>query len=195
MDGYDPGDLNDDSRRRRKRRGQLPENELDDQWAAANDEADHHAGLEDLASEYVYEPMSLDGTAEPVEHDNDSIVEDEVDLGPLPPSARRLSQRPIGPRQERVKKRFDRSRAYADSPSYHRDAQNPLERLLSLFGGESLLSGPESDSPKLKRGMEDLPVSSSHIPFWGILVVVILALAAVMVTVLACVSVVLILRG
>jgi len=172
FDGYDF------SRRRRRRR---TEDDIDDAWAAADEDdiPDEGVEIEELAVGYVEDPEQLE-----MRRDDDDL--ETGDLGPLPPNAERLTRRRTEPRPERIRERYDRTQAYSNSPSFRRSKQNLFDRAFSLFSGGSLGdvdAGPEA------RDTDYVPGPLSNIPFWGILILVVLAVVAVLVVVLACVSI------
>jgi hypothetical protein len=167
MDDYDPGDLYDEYKRRRRRFEQG--SDADDAWAAADEDdiPDESVDIEDLAAGYVDEserPDMAHNTRPPVRYTDSG-------LGPLPPSAQRATQRRSTPRESRIQKWYDRSQIYTDSPSYHQSQQNPIDRVLSPLNGDAHVPGQGRD-PYRQPGV------LGHIPLWGIVILVILGLMA-----------------
>jgi len=145
MDDFEPGDLGnlyDTPPPRKRRRARWRESELDDAWAAADedDAYDDAVELEDLAAGYVWEDRDRLG----VERDplDDQPDERPAGLGPLPAS----------PRRGRLRRR-------AVSPTR--------------------ASRPQPDR-------ESVPVPGP-VPWWGIVLLVTLAIGAVIAIGLACV--------
>jgi hypothetical protein len=162
MNDYDPGDLpNDDPlERRRRRRRQWVENEVDDAWAAADEDdiPDDRVEIEDLAAGYVDEPTSVELAAtsdDPLDEIN------PVDLGPLPASAQRLVQERRG-----TPARYSTSRARDIDPV------------------------PEVRKPHLEpKPVYHRPGMLSGISFWGIVLLVFLGFIALLVVILALASI------
>jgi hypothetical protein len=202
MSDYDPGDWYDDyARRREQRRRKRRYSEYDDQWAAASEDDiyDGDVHIEDLAGGYVWDEEArrrsqsdddLDAPLDPSLSDvygPTPIHPDAQNLGPLPPSADRLRDRNRVPRPEYVRSRYDRSMAYPNSPSFQRSRQNPVERVWTHLGFSEPYRPP--DIRKAKPG--DYDASSgpfSHLPFWGVMVLVTLGFGALIATLLACLS-------
>ncbi|MBN1200868.1 MAG: hypothetical protein JXJ20_03330 [Anaerolineae bacterium] len=192
MSDYDPGDQYEDRRaNRRSRRRRQRSDEFDDAWAAANenDIPDDNVEIEDLASGYVLdETGQIDRNQDLYDDDEDSTT-DTSSLGPLPPSARRLSKRKPVPYHERVRQRYDRSEAYAHSPSYQKSKRNVVERLLSPLDSSPHYTVPQ----KPKRDPNFTPGPLGSTPYWAILILVTLGFVAFAVLVLALVSILLLL--
>lgn len=174
MNDYDPGDLpnEDPLERRRRRRRQWAQNEIDDAWAAADEDdiPDDNVEIEDLAAGYVDEPVTLSRAVidEPVTLDSvtlDDPLEDDtisqVDLGPLPASAQRLVE------ERRGNVRYSGGRAHA-----------PIEQPATY---QTVAPEPVYTPSR--------PGRLSNIPFWGILLLVFLTLVALLVIFLAIASV------
>lgn len=179
MDDFDPNVLNDpegDRRRRRRRARDLQESEFDDAWSAANEDdiSDHLLEIEDLASGYVYD--------ETERRYGDDESPNVPDLGPLPPSAQRLSGRRRQPREERIKNRYDPRQAYAESPSY-RSKRGIINKVLSGITGEE----PVMPSMQPRRNPDFQPGFLSTLPFWAILILVFMGFTIALISVLVCV--------
>lgn len=146
MSNYDPGDLYDPPPRRRRPYGQ--ENEIDDAWAAADEDDldDPGADIEDLAAGYHWEERDQYGLGH-------SDTEPAPDLGPLPsrPPRRGHFRPPVTP---------------VPSVPARRDP------------GPRRLNAPGRLAPQ-----------PFHMPFWQILLLVILGVMALFAVVLAVVSV------
>lgn len=167
---YDPGMPYEPPpyRRRKQRYGAE-----DDAWAAASEDAyyDEDFAPGELAAGYV-------------DHELDERwARADDDDGWTPPPYRGRSRRRSWRDQPRAPRpRYDHRPLYPDSPTYHRDRARRGEY------------GMHYDKPK--RGA---PVSTysplrervAGIPFWQILVVVILGIVALLATMLACVSILL----
>jgi hypothetical protein len=178
MSDYDPGAPYDDSRPR-KRGGYRREDEEDDAWAAAEDDdiPDDNVAIDDLAGYYVPDSNKLDQDDFPMAAADPT---DDDGLGPLPPSAKRLKQRSTIPRETRIRERYSRSQAYSDSPSFRRSQRNPINWMRSQWSGGDL-----AEPFRARRDPNYQPGLLSHIPFWGILILVMLGLVALLVMVLA----------
>ena len=175
MSDYDPGTPHDPPPHRRRRQS---DSEHDDAWAAADEDdlADPGADIEDLAAGYQWEDRDPHGRErspdEPIQYPYD-IAGDRT-----APAGRRRWRAPI-PHSARTRQRHDRDNVYADSPSYHRDRAKRGE------------FGEFVDSPRRRRESAPGPMQSLGltIPYWQILIVVILAIFAVLAAVLACAAV------
>ncbi len=146
MDDFEPGDLGNlydtPPPRKRRRRARWRESELDDAWAAADedDAYDDALELEDLAAGYVWEDRDRLGVEpDPLDGQPD---ERPAGLGPLPVSPRR---------------------------------GHPRRRVVS----PTRASRPQPDR-------EPVPVPGP-VPWWGIVLLVTLAIGAVIAIGLACV--------
>jgi hypothetical protein len=177
MHDYEGDLLHDERRRQQRRRNRQLDEELDDAWAAANEDdiPDHQVEIEDLASGYVEDPDKL----EMDQRDEGDLP--GADLGPLPPSARRLAQRRDIPRETRIRERYNRDNAYANSPSFHRSRQHPLDRAFSRLSGDDLIAQAQPHDPH--------PGRLGHFPFWGILLLVVLGIIALFVVALVMASI------
>ncbi|MBI5959853.1 MAG: hypothetical protein HY866_14020 [Chloroflexi bacterium] len=166
MSDYDPGDLVDPAPRRKRRHF----DEVEDVWAAAEEDdlADPGVEIEDLAAGYHWEDRDRYGLEDPPDPTQTNLS--------APPPARR----PRTPRGElvsgRTARRYDRDRLYSDSPSYQRD-QDQRRRTPQRF--ERPIDLP---SARPQRGR------SRGIPFWQILILVILGLTALLAVCLALAS-------
>ncbi|HEX3051785.1 MAG TPA: hypothetical protein VHP83_14095 [Aggregatilineaceae bacterium] len=187
MGDYDPGSPFDDyDQRRRRSRRRRTENEIDDAWAAADqdDLYDDAAEIEDLAAGYV------DDRLRPP---RDSMNTEQIslrDLGPIKGAARRLQERTRHqpPRQERIRRHYDPEEAYADSPSYQANKRNILDRVLDPISGEINYT-----PSKPKRGVPSN--ARPPLPVWGIAMLVILGLVALLVVVFACGAAIWLMQG
>jgi hypothetical protein len=175
MNTYDPGEPYDGPPPRR-RRPYRRESEFDDAWAAADEDDvyDDHVEIEDLAAGYLWEERDRYG----VEQDEPASRR-QPDLGPLPPSAQRFYERRHVSRRNLPHQTVDRDQLYANSPSYRKSQRNTIDRALARL---------DTDDSRL-------PGVLSHIPFWGILLLVLLGFVALLVAILAFVSVFLVLFG
>lgn len=198
MSNYDEFSARRRSRRHRRRSG-----ELDDQWAAAdeNDIYDDGVEIEDLAVSYAWDDEEnprhredqLAGRREPEEDADastgpyDTGSGPRADLGPLPDSARRLRSRPRPPGLDARRNRYERVAAYGDSPSFQKSRENMVERVISGLGFSDPYHPPDVRKPK--RGEELAPSLLGNIPFWGFVILTILGFAAVVAVLLACLSV------
>jgi len=160
-------------RRRRKRRRENPE--YDDAWGAAFDEASFDEGIDPgaMAAGATYEDRER--YARGYEDDDD----DERERGALPrPPLRRRAHRDL-PRAERIRRRYDRTHAYSQSPSFRRSQQGVVGRLADRVTGGS-------DAPdKPKRGHSGL---LADLPFWGVAMLVFLGMAAILAVALTCIA-------
>jgi hypothetical protein len=190
-DDYDPGSPFDDFDSRRARRRQrnqmMRDNEIDDAWAAADsdDVPDDAVELEDLAAGYV-DDEAMNRRPE----DDDLPI--TPDLGPLPESARMVAQRRRTSAPVQLDQHTARDAAYAKSPSYHQSSQNVVDRVLGRMLGDTPYARTEGGySRELYRNPGGV---LSHLPFWGIVILVILAVMALMAVILACAAMVVLLR-
>jgi len=187
MGDYDPGSPYDDydQRRRRSRRRRM-ENEIDDAWAAADqdDLYDDAAEIEDLAAGYIDDRLRP-----PADSMNTEQIELR-DLGPIKGAARRLQERTRRQpsREERIRRRYDPEEAYADSPSYHANKRNILDRVLDPISGEINYS-----SSKPKRGVPN--GARPPLSLWVIVMLVIFGLVALLVVVFACGAAIWLMQG
>ena len=176
MNTYDPGEPNDGPPPRR-RRPYRRESEVDDAWAAADEDDvyDHDVEIEDLAAGYLWEDRDRYG----VEQEDETTSPRQPDLGPLPPSAQRFYERRHVSRRKLPHQAVDRAQLYANSPSYHKSQRNTFDRALA----------------RLDIDESRMPGVLSHLPFWGILLLVLLGFVSLLVAILAFVSVFLVLFG
>ncbi|MBN1679460.1 MAG: hypothetical protein JW966_04160 [Anaerolineae bacterium] len=192
MSEYDPGDWYDNNQARRRRR-RRHESEYDDAWAAAfeDDIPDDHVEVEDLAAGYTWDEPRRYDDGDPdsfLDADGDMVepTMDVSDLGPLPSSYQRLANRRHGARSRLPQGRYDRSAAYPNSPSFHEKRKPRLERTIDrMAGGDPYM--PALGKPK--NNAAQMPGMFAHIPFWGIVLLVVLAFAACGATAFACISV------
>jgi hypothetical protein len=162
---YDPDDL--PPRRARRRRQSF--DEYDDAWAAADEEGDFDgdADIGDYAAGYVDEPR--DDRARPYQYPYD--IHDQR-TAPAP------DRRYDTLRSDRLR----RDRIYADSPTYHRDRARRGEY------GEFYGAPPKPKRDPMRLYAPDAG-GRMNIPFWQILFLVILAMAALMATAVACAAI------
>lgn len=182
MSEHDPGDLYDPEPPRRRPAEYRRESETDDAWAAAdeNDLDDPGVEIEDLAAGYQWEDQDRYGVRPPHhpasgDYRPDPLAPDDPasDLGPLPESVRRVRQRTSpAPRSARAASQTP----YPDSPTYSRDTGGPERR-------EIFYTTPGVPRPALPRPAYGPP---SGIPFWQILLLVILGMAALLAVAVAC---------
>ena len=178
---YDPGEPYDPPpyRRRRQRFGAA-----DDGWAAADEDDfyDDDVEIEDLAPGYVDH-----------EHDRRWTDDDESDWTP-PPYGRRGRERgyPDEPRRSYDRKghmerrtRYAGRSPYGDNRTYHRDRASRGE--YGTYTDKPKRTSARTDSPAAYDAF--LGLGSRGIPFWQILMVVILAIAALFAMGLACASI------
>lgn len=169
---YDPGDFyhGPPPRSSRERRRRLRENQYDDAWAAAESEAyGEDIAPGDLAAGYVDEDYYRRRHGRD-DHDEPTYTGSGAGLGPTPTSPRRPRPHQVLTRQERIRRRYDPRTLYPDSPSYQRHQGASF----ASTGSGSPAGGP-----------------LAQLPFWGILMLVILGVAALGAVVLACASVLL----
>ncbi len=186
MGDFDPNMLDDregDRRRKRRRARDMHEGEFEDAWAAADsdDIPDHHAQIEDLAAYYVYDDEER-RRREGRDEDEEENIPGVPDLGPLPPSARRLADRKRQPREERLQSRYDLNQVYAGSPSYKRKRGIVSKVMEGITGSESILP-----PVKAKRDPNYQPGFLSTLPFWAILILVFMVFTIALISVLVCV--------
>lgn len=189
-DDFDPSSLFDDTdsrRARRRQRNQMwRDNEIDNAWAAADsdDVPDDAVELEDLAAGYVDEDVTKERTA------NEDDLPLLPDLGPLPESARMVNQRRRTAGPVKLDEQTTRDAAYARSPTYHKKkrSQNAVDRFLGQMIGDSEQTNISRELVRNPGGV------LSRLPFWGILILVILAITSMMAVILACATMVVVLR-
>ncbi len=165
-DENDPGDINDPQPRRRGRRF---EDEYDDAWAAGDEDAD----FDDPAGSLWENPQP-------------DAREEEADdkFSPITPRRRRFRSRRLSsnyyenPATQPDRSLRDRSDTEAyNSPTYYRDRAHRGEY------------GEYYEKPKREiREPSGLPGPLANIPYWQILILVILGLMAFLAVMLACVS-------
>ncbi|RPI99757.1 MAG: hypothetical protein EHM39_05965 [Chloroflexi bacterium] len=164
-DEYDPGNLDDP---RPRRRGRRFEDEYDDAWAGGEEDAD----WDDPAGSLWENPRQA------------ARDEADEDVSPITPRRRRYRSRRLSsnyydnPATRPDRARRDRYDSEANnSPTYYRDRAHRGE-----YG--EFYEKPKRDL----REPSGLPGPLANIPFWQILMLVILGLMAFLAVMLACVS-------
>lgn len=170
-DDYNSGLPYDPPPRRRRRLS-----EQDDAWAAADqdDLADDGVEIEDLAAGYGWEDRDRYGQEPP---DDES--------GDLPPSmATPLPRRTSLPHRPMAAQRYDRDYALRRGASYHRDQARRGE-----FGEYYGPVTPPAPKPVRKARPDTFTWIPRGLPYWQVLLLVVLSVVALLACVLACASV------
>ena len=183
---YDPGQPYEPPRRRKRRRDYKRESEYDDAWAAASEAGEDFddADIEDFAAGYHWEDRDRYG----IEGDPD----DEPDVqwqrsSRAPRSSSRLPSRDLSRAPRDPSRASSRS---ADlqrrSHSYHRDRVRQSE-YAEYYGPPA---APPAHTPR-KRVAEPVWTNTParSIPYWQILIIVVMAVFALLATAFACASV------
>lgn len=192
MRDYDPGGPWDDydrdrGRADRRRRSRGHWDHPDDAWAAAHEDAappDDGLEAEDFAAGYV-------GGDDPARRD----VDDDA-WNPFPDTERmrrlreQAEQRPT--RELRIRNRYDRSQIYARSPSYRRSQQGLPERA-GPMSADDFFRPPDTRPQSALNLSVDVPIVDG-IPYWGVLILVILGIVAVLGVALAIAALVVLLH-
>lgn len=198
---YDPGEPYDPPPRRRRRRPSYKrEGEYDDAWAAADDAEGEfgHVEIEGLAAGYHWEDDPQYGVYAPDErhqgdwrdrtphdrtpeqHPNVRPHRPPANLGPLPNSVDRVrDRRPRQPQHLHATGDPHRSR------TYHRDRARRIEYA-------EYYSPHTTPPPDVRRTVQHTSPGQPGIrgiPYWQILIVVVLSVFALLATALACASV------
>jgi hypothetical protein len=192
-DEYDPGTPHDPPpyRRRRQRR-----DEIDDGWAAADEDDYYDDGveIEDLAAGYVDHEQREQRRRHTESTERDHIPDPDVDPGSSgwtdddrwSPSVERVRERGRLGSQAHRRQRYGRDVGYDRADVYGRSPTYYLDRMRRGEYGEY------RDKPK--RGVSPYESSPGQgwgltIPFWQIMIIVVLALFALLAAALACISV------
>lgn len=172
MSEHDPGDLYEPPPRRRD---YAQEDEYDEAWGAGDQGNIGHPGIdsEDQSAGHPKTDRERYGVGSRAPGPDDAS--DPGPLPPPPPRHRRPNSLPADPRTNPY---YDPDQLYADSPSYRRKRG---------------IDSPDSVLPPVKKKgipkRKNSPYGSFHMPYWQILILVILGVMALFAVTLAIVSV------